>query len=125
MSVSSPFTWDGTPGYKIEKGGVDAVSRRLNNGVERVRQAGETPASGRFGYSEGSPQVNPDVKFSPQTTRMAGDKLIDKGLLAGEFAEKIGEEGPLREGMGEWMAQLNNGIFGFGPPMDAPPEETA
>ena len=128
MSVSSSYTWaDNVPGYKIEKGGVDAVSRRLQYGVERVTQAGETPASGAFGYSVGSPQKNPDQRFSPQTTRMAGDKLIDRGLLAGEFAEKIGEEGSLKEGMGEWMAQLQNGIFGFGPPMDAPPpeEETA
>ena len=126
MSVSSSYTWDGIPGYKIEKGGLDAVARRLNYGVERVSQQGETPASGAFGYSVGSPQKNPDTRFSKPTTRMAGDELIDRGLLAGEFAEKIGEKGPLREGMGEWMGQLQNGIFGFGPPITEPStEETA
>ena len=123
MSVSSSYTWaDNVPGYKIEKGGVDAVSRRLQYGVERVTQAGETPASGAFGYSVGSPQKNPDQRFSPQTTRMAGDELIDRGLLAGEFAEKVGEKGPLKEAAGEWIGYLNKGIFS---PLPPAPEETA
>ena len=67
MSVSSSYTWaDNVPGYKIEKGGVDAVSRRLQYGVERVTQAGETPASGAFGYSVGSPQKTQTNAFRPR-----------------------------------------------------------
>ena len=122
MSVSSSYTWDGIPGYKIEKGGLDAVARRLNYGVERVSQQGETPASGAFGYSVGSPQKNPDTRFSKPTTRMAGEELIDRGLLAGEFAEKVGEKGPLKEAAGEWIGYLNKGIFS---PLPPAPEETA
>lgn len=115
MSVSSASTWrDRRPGYRIEKGGPDAIARRIDHAVQRVEQAGETPASGAFGYSVGSPQKNPDSRFTPKTLRMAGKELIDRGLLGGEFAEKIGEKGPLREATGEYINQLMSGMFGPG-----------
>lgn len=130
MSVSSTRLGDNTLfGYKIEKGGPNAVSNRLHAGIQRVNQQGETPASGWGGYSNGSPQENYDTEEfdKPPPLRKAGDKLVEEGLLGGEFARKIDDEGPLRDATGRYMEMLLGG--GFSPiqqPMAAaPPEETA
>lgn len=130
MSVSSTRLGDNTLfGYKIEKGGPNAVSNRLHAGIQRVNQQGETPASGWGGYSNGSPQENYDTEQfdKPPAQRMAGDKLVEEGLLGGEFAKKIDEEGPLRDSTGRYMEMLLGGGFSPMPQMaaGAPPEETA
>ena len=114
MSASSIYTYEFKPGYDPLKGGNEAFARRVEAAQQRIAQSGETPASSDFGYNEGSPTKNPDGEFSPNTMRMAGDKFIDRGLLAGPFAQKIGENGPLRESMGEYIGMLNNGMFGMG-----------
>lgn len=112
MSASSIYTYEFKPGYDPLKGGNQAFARRVEAAQQRIAQAGETPASSDFGYNEGSPTKNPDSKFSPSTGRMAGDKFIDEGLLGGEFARKIGKDGPLKESTGIYIGQYLNGMFG-------------